>query len=99
MAPAPRRTPRHRAVAQHVHIVDTVRPGGHPGDQAADLQSGVRSARAGECFLPARDLEEFLLQDPGAVREGLLAALAEADPDRAKAAEAEWPRGSCRIPG
>ncbi len=43
------------------------------------------------CFLPAPDLEEFLLQDPDAVRNGLLAGLAQEDPDRAKAAEAGWP--------
>ncbi len=42
------------------------------------------------CFLPAADLEDFLLQDPEAVRLGILTALAQEDPDGAKSAEAEW---------
>lgn len=42
------------------------------------------------CFLPVTDLEELFLQDPQAVCEGLLAALAEEDPQRAKAARAQW---------
>ena len=28
----------HGAVPQQVHVIDAVRPGGHPGDQAGDLQ-------------------------------------------------------------
>ena len=36
----------HRPVPQQVHVVDAVRPADHPGDQAADLQLGVDSARA-----------------------------------------------------
>jgi hypothetical protein len=53
-------------------------------------QQGKYRDNPNVCFLPAPDLEEFLLQDPGAVRNGLLAGLAQEDPDRAKAAEADW---------
>jgi hypothetical protein len=42
------------------------------------------------CFLPVADLEELFLQDPKAVRAGFLSGLAESDPERAKAAEAQW---------
>jgi AAA domain, putative AbiEii toxin, Type IV TA system len=42
------------------------------------------------CFLPVDDLEELFLQDPEAVRKGLLSALAEEDAERAKAVEAQW---------
>lgn len=47
---------------------------------------------AGECGddVAVADLEELFLQDPQAVREGFLAALAEEDPERAKAVEAQW---------
>lgn len=41
-------------------------------------------------FLPASNLEELVLGDPAAVREGLLAAVAEADPPRATELELEW---------
>jgi hypothetical protein len=34
----------HRAVPQQVHVIDAVRPGGHPGDQARDLQVRVHPA-------------------------------------------------------
>lgn len=42
------------------------------------------------CFLPVADLEELFLQDPQGVYDGLLSALAEENPERAKAAEARW---------
>ena len=34
----------HRAVPQQAHVIDAVRPGGHPGHQARDLQGRVDAA-------------------------------------------------------
>jgi len=42
------------------------------------------------CFLPVADLEELFLQDPHAVYQGLVAALAEEDPQRAEEVQAQW---------
>jgi hypothetical protein len=35
-------------VPQDVHVIDAVRPGGHPSDQAGDLQVRVHPGRAGD---------------------------------------------------
>jgi hypothetical protein len=44
--PDPAEQHGHRAVAQQVHVIDTVRPGDHPGHQARNLQVRVHPARA-----------------------------------------------------
>jgi len=38
----------HRPVPQQVHVIDAVRPGGHPGDEAGHLQVGIDPARTGD---------------------------------------------------
>ena len=55
----------HRAVPQHVHVIDAVRARGHPGDQARDLQVRVDAALAGR-----RDVLRDQLAEPGALRQG-----------------------------
>ena len=45
-APGSREQVRQGAVAQQIHVLDAVRPGGHPGDQAPDLQIRVDAAVA-----------------------------------------------------
>ena len=42
----PAEQPVHRAVPQHVHVIDRIRARGHPGDQARDLQMRVDAALA-----------------------------------------------------
>ncbi|HET9897684.1 MAG TPA: ATP-binding protein [Streptosporangiaceae bacterium] len=42
-------------------------------------------------FLPSADLEKFLIQDPTAVRAGMLAVIAEEAPALASSAAASWP--------
>jgi hypothetical protein len=37
----------HGAVPQDIHVIDAVRPGGHPRDQAGDLQVRVHAGPAG----------------------------------------------------
>jgi hypothetical protein len=49
------------------------------------------------CFLPVDDLEELFLQDPEAVREGMLSVLAEEDAERAKATAAEWSTAAWKV--
>lgn len=69
-------------LSAQLHVPFTVLLDGDKRDQYCDNPN--------VCFLPVDDLEEFFLQDPQAVRRGLLTALAEEDPERAKAVEAEW---------
>ena len=54
----------HRAVPQQVHVIDVVRPGRHPRDQARDLQVRVHPA-----FARADMLRDQAAQ-PGALRQG-----------------------------
>ena len=42
----PAEQPVHRAVPQHVHVIDRIRARGHPSDQARDLQMRVDAALA-----------------------------------------------------
>ena len=54
----------HRAVPQHVHVIDAVRAGGHPGDQARDLQVRVHPA------VPARpDVLRDQVRQAGPLRQ------------------------------
>jgi hypothetical protein len=46
--PDPAGQRRHRPMPQHVHVIDTVRPGDHPSSQARDLQVRVHPAGAGD---------------------------------------------------
>ena len=39
------------AMAQQAHVLDAVRPGGHPGHQAGHLEIGVHPARPGDPHL------------------------------------------------
>ncbi len=52
----------HRAVAQQVHVIDAAGAGGHPRDQAADLQRRADPALAGGIDVPRDQLAE-----PGAL--------------------------------
>ena len=55
----------HRAVPQQAHVIDRIRPGGHPGDQARHLQVRVDPA------LAARpDVLRDQVRQPGALRQG-----------------------------
>ena len=54
----------HGPVPQQVHVVDAVRPGEHPGDQAADLRRRVDPARAA-----GPDLLRDQLGEPGPLRQ------------------------------
>jgi hypothetical protein len=55
----------HRAVPQQVHVIDVVRAGGHPGDQARHLQVRVDSAVAARA-----DVLRDQVAQPGALRQG-----------------------------
>ena len=54
----------HGPVPQQVHVVDAVRSGDHPGDQAADLRRRVDPARAAR-----PDLLRDQLGEPGPLRQ------------------------------
>jgi putative AbiEii toxin of type IV toxin-antitoxin system/OLD-like protein len=69
-------------LSAELHVPFTVLLDGDKQDQYRDNPN--------VCFLPVADLEELLLQDPAAVRQGLLDALAEEDAERAKAVEDQW---------
>jgi predicted ATPase len=71
-----------RELSDQLHVPFTVLLDGDKRDEYRDNPNA--------CFLPVDDLEELFLQDPEAVREGMLSALAEEDAERAKAAAAEW---------
>ena len=54
----------HRTMPQQVHVIDRIRPGGHPGHQAPDLQVRVNAA------LAARpDVLRDQIRQPGTLRE------------------------------
>ena len=55
----------HRAVPQQVHVIDAVRPGGHPGDQARHLQVRVDPA-----FAARPDVLRDQVRQPGALAPG-----------------------------
>jgi len=55
----------HRAVPQHVHVIDAVRARGHPGDQAPDLQVRIDAAPAAR-----RDVLRNEVRQAGALRQG-----------------------------
>ena len=55
----------HRAVPQHVHVIDAVRARGHPGDQARDFQVRVEAALAAR-----RDMLRDQVRQAGALRQG-----------------------------
>ena len=55
----------HRAVPQQAHVIDRVRPGGHPGDQAPDLQMRVDAALAAR-----RDVLRDQVRQPGPLSKG-----------------------------
>ncbi|HVB43079.1 MAG TPA: AAA family ATPase [Streptosporangiaceae bacterium] len=69
-------------LSAQLHVPFTVLLDGDKQDQYRDNRN--------VCFLPVADLEELFLQDPQAVHDGLLFALAEEDPEGAKAVEAQW---------
>ena len=69
-------------LSAELHVPFTVLLDGDKRDQYGDNPHA--------CFLPVDDLEELFIQDPEAVREGILATLAQEDPERAKAVAAEW---------
>ena len=62
--PDPAEQRAHRAVPQQAHVIDRIRPGGHPGDQARHLQVRVDAA------LAARpDVLRDQIRQPGALRQ------------------------------
>ena len=63
--PDPAEQVRHRAVPQHVHVIDAVRPGGHPRDQAGHLQVRVHPGPAGD-----RDVLADQVRQAAALRQG-----------------------------
>jgi energy-coupling factor transporter ATP-binding protein EcfA2 len=69
-------------LSEQLHVPFTVLLDGDKKDQYNDNPN--------VCFLPVADLEELFVQDPHAVREGFLGALAEEDPDRTKSIQARW---------
>jgi hypothetical protein len=69
-------------LSAQLHVPFTVLLDGDKQDQYRDNPN--------VCFLPVADLEELFLQDPQAVHDGLLSALTEENPERAKAVEAQW---------
>ena len=56
---------RHRTMPQQVHVIDAVRPGRHPSDQARDLQMRVHPA-----FAARPDMLRDQISQPGALRQG-----------------------------
>jgi hypothetical protein len=55
----------HRAVPQHVHVIDAVRARGHPGDQAPGFQVRIDAALAAR-----RDVLRDQVRQAGALRQG-----------------------------
>ena len=63
--PDPAEHLRHGAVPQHVHVIDAVRPGGHPRDQAGDLQVRVHPGPAGDRDVLADQVRQAAALVPG----------------------------------
>jgi hypothetical protein len=56
-------------VPQDVHVVDAVRPGGHPGDQGGDLQVRVHAGPAGDPDVLAGQVRQAAARGQGHDRD------------------------------